>query len=241
MWPYQQLKTQPMFTDISKDYILFIDIETVSQYADYHLLPEEQKKFWDYKSASLFRNDSEAIPEKTYERAAIYAEFGKIICISSGYIRAGKLNMRSFVHQDERELLLEFSEALSRIESSGTKWALCAHNGKEFDFPYIARRMMIQGVRLPSMLDARGKKPWEISNIDTMELWKFGDMKQFVSLNLLASVFNIPSPKDDIDGSMVGKVYYQDQDIGRIQQYCEKDVLTLCRVYLKLAGEPDIC
>lgn len=222
------------------EHILFIDIETVPQYSDYQMLPDDQKAFWNTKSASLNRNDPAILPEQTYERAAIYAEFGKIVCISSGYIRNGKLIIKSFFGHDEKVLLVDFAEMLQRIESSGKRWVLCAHNGKEFDFPYIARRMLIQRVLIPSLLDTRGKKPWEIANIDTMELWRFGDLKQFVSLALLASVFGIPSPKEDIDGSMVAQVYYEENNLERIKQYCEKDVLTLCRVYLRLIGEADI-
>ena len=117
------------------------------------------------------------------------------------------------------------------------KYVLCAHNGKEFDFPYIARRMLIHGITLPEKLNLFGKKPWEIPHLDTMELWKFGDFKHFTSLKLLAKIFGIPSPKDDIDGSQVRDVYYNEADLERIIQYCEKDTITVAQLVLKMRGE----
>jgi DNA polymerase elongation subunit (family B) len=124
--------------------------------------------------------------------------------------------------------------------SSKKDLSLCAHNGKEFDFPYLSRRMMVNGISLPAVLDNAGKKPWEVKFVDTLELWKFGDYKHYTSLELLAYLFGIPTPKDDIDGSMVAGIYYQEKDLPRIARYCEKDVLTIIRLLLKFAGQDTI-
>lgn len=229
-----------MLNEIKKENILFIDVETVPQYKSYNALPESKKKFWDHK-ASLLSKTEEQTPENLYERAGIYSEFGKVVCISCGYIKTmeenSQLFIKSFSGHDERSVLTGFSEMISKLSPS---WFLCAHNGKEFDFPYLCRRMIINGLPIPAMLDLAGKKPWEVKHLDTMELWKFGDYKNFVSLDLLADVFNIPSPKDDIDGSMVSKVYYEENNLERIVEYCAKDVVTLTQILLRFKGEPSI-
>lgn len=177
-------------------------------------------------------------PAEMYENAGIFAEFGKIVCISVGYFaRERELRIKSFYGDDEKELLNNFCGLLNQYFYS-REHVLCAHNGKEFDFPYIARRMLVNGIRLPLILNTAGKKPWEVKHLDTMELWKFGDYKSFVSLNLLAAVFDIPTPKDDIDGSQVGEVYWKMHDLERIVQYCQKDVLTVAQIFLKYRNEP---
>ena len=223
--------------------ILFLDIETVSQYATFDEVPEEWKDLWKYKAEILLRDKQPLTPDDIYGRAAIYAEFGKIICISCGVLSgsgtAKKLTLKSFSGDDERELLTQFNEMLRKWSSDGQKF-LCAHNGKEFDFPYLCRRMLIHGMTIPSMLNLAGKKPWEIPHIDTMELWKFGEYKSFVSLNLLAHALGIPTPKDDIDGSQVGEIYWTQRDLPRIVTYCQKDVATVAQVYLRMNGEPPI-
>lgn len=208
--------------------ILFIDIETVSIQPDYESLSDRWKKLWD-KKASHLKSDDQAGPESLYERAGIYAEFGKIICISAGYLNGSEFRIKSFYGEDEKLLLEDFARLLTRHFSS-QEHMLCAHNGKEFDFPYIARRMIINGIELPFMLQIAGKKPWEIKHLDTMELWKFGDYKNYTSLELLTAVFDIPTPKDDIDGSMVGKIYWQEHDLERIRHYCQKDVLAVAQL-----------
>lgn len=229
-----------MLNDIKKENVLFIDVETVPQYKSYEAVPENKRKFWDHK-ASLLSKSEEQTPELLYERAGIYSEFGKVICISCGYIKdlngIPQLYIKSFSGHDERSVLTSFSDMISKLSPS---WYLCAHNGKEFDFPYLCRRMIINGLPIPAMLDLAGKKPWEVKHLDTMELWKFGDYKSFVSLDLLADIFNIPSPKDDIDGSMVRKVYYEENNLERIVEYCTKDVVTLTQVLLRFKGEPSI-
>jgi predicted PolB exonuclease-like 3'-5' exonuclease len=221
--------------------ILFLDIETVSQYPTFDEVPDDWKSLWRNKAEVLLRDRQPLTPEEIYGRAAIYAEFGKIICISCGVLSGRgtekKLMLKSFHGDDERLLLNEFSEMLRKWSADGQKF-LCAHNGKEFDFPYLCRRMLIHSMTIPGMLHLSGKKPWEIPHIDTMELWKFGEYKSFVSLNLLAHTLGIPTPKDDIDGSQVGEVYWTRRDLPRIVTYCQKDVVTVAQVYLRMTGEP---
>ena len=117
---------------------------------------------------------------------------------------------------------------------------LCAHNGKEFDFPFLARRILVNELPLPAILDSAGKKPWETQYLDTMELWKFGDYKHYTSLELLAALFGIPTPKDDINGADIHRVYWEDHDLERIRIYCQKDVLTIARLFLKFQQQPGI-
>ena len=214
--------------------VLFLDIETVPQYATYDELPERLKEFWDHKSKKIKVNETDT-PEIVYERAGIYSEFGKIICISVGFIHDNKLRIKSFAGDDEAQLLREFAAMLeNNFNKPGT--LLCAHNGKEFDFPYIARRMLIHGIRLPFLLDIAGKKPWEVPYLDTMELWKFGDYKNYTSLALLTAIFDIPSPKDDINGSQVGEYYWVRKELPRIVIYCQKDVVAIAQLLLRYKG-----
>lgn len=226
---------------VSLQNILFLDIETVSQYPDYERLPDSWKDLWSKKAEILLRNREDQTAESIYERSSIYAEFGKIICISCGILTGSGSNKRllvkSFSGDDERVLLAAFCDMLTRWSADQQKY-LCAHNGKEFDFPYLCRRMVILDVCIPSLLSISGKKPWEVAHLDTMEMWKFGDYKSYTSLNLLAHVLGIPTPKDDIDGSMVGQVYWKGNDLPRIVTYCQKDVITLTQVYLRMIREP---
>lgn len=221
--------------------VVFMDIETVSAAKNYSDLSDSWKVLWDKKAGVLSKNNE--LPEEMYERAGIYAEFGKIICIGVGILRefgeGYKLRIKSFQGTDEKTVLSDFAGLLNS-HFHGNQFALCAHNGKEFDFPYTARRMLVNGIKLPMMLDIAGKKPWEVAHLDTMELWKFGDYKNFTSLNLLANLFEIPTPKDDIDGSKVGHVFWHDNDLERIARYCRKDVITLVRVLLKFRGNLDL-
>jgi 3'-5' exonuclease len=221
--------------------ILFLDIETVSQYASFEGLPKEWKDLWSKKAESLLRNKENQTAETVYERAGIYAEFGKIICISCGILQMNgsqkKLLLKSFSGEDEKEILSSFCDMLSKWAAEGNKY-LCAHNGKEFDFPFLCRRMVVNNVCVPAVLTISGKKPWEVNHLDTMELWKFGDFKSYTSLNLLAHTLGIATPKDDIDGSMVGNIYWNSQDLPRIVHYCQKDVITVAQIYLRLNREP---
>ncbi len=220
--------------------VLFLDIETVPQYPNYNAVPEEWQQLWDAKANILLKTREEETPEAIYGRAGIYAEFGKIVCISCGVLQGvennRKLIVKSFANDNEAQLLLSFCEMLTKWSSNETKY-LCAHNGKEFDFPYLCRRLIINEQTIPPVLNIAGKKPWEVTHIDTMELWKFGDFKNFTSLNLLAHCLGIPTPKDDIDGSMVAKVYYEEKNLERIATYCQKDVITLTQIFLRLSGE----
>ncbi len=214
--------------------IMVIDIETVPQYSDHEQMPDNLKKLWDLKTANLRKEET---AENFYERAGIWAEFGKIICISVGIFTGLYdigLRIKSFASHDEKELLEGFAKLLNQ---QSPNLILCAHNGKEFDFPYICRRMLIHGMKFPPQLQITGKKPWEINHLDTMELWKFGDYKNFTSLNLLTTIFDIPTPKDDIDGSMVGSVYWKDNQLDRICTYCQKDVVATAQLLRRYRGE----
>lgn len=220
--------------------ILFLDIETIPQYPSFDSCPEPVKLLWSRKADNLRKAENETASD-IYNRAGIYAEFGQIICISTGFLyKDGNevhLKIKSFYGKDEKELLTSFAQLLNDSFSTQQN-KLCAHNGKEFDFPYIARRMIINNINLPLILDIAGKKPWEIGHLDTMELWKFGDFKSYTPLNLLAHALGVPSPKDDIDGSMVWSVYWNDDDLNRITKYCEKDVEALVNVFLRMKGKP---
>ena len=223
-----------MIHKIPLDKILFLDIETVPLASNWQELSETDQILWDKKTR--FQRKEEITGEEFYSRAGIMAEFGKIICISVGMTEKNEtLKIKSFNGDDEKQLLIEFGEIFNSPRLHDV--ILCAHNGKEFDFPWIARRFLINGMMPPLPFQLFGKKPWEIPHIDTMELWKFGDYKSFVSLELLAHVFGIPTPKDDIDGSMVAEVYYKDKDLFRIVLYCEKDVLTLANVFRRMRQE----
>lgn len=225
-----------MLYQLNLSRVLFLDIETVPQFNVYHKLDERAKRLWD-KKAGHIKTDEAATAESLYNRAGIYAEFGKIIVISVGYFNGTEFRIKSFYGDDEKILLDEFAQLLQRHYNQADDM-LCAHNGKEFDFPYIARRMLINGIVLPNILQMAGKKPWEIKHLDTMELWKFGDYKSYTSLELLTYLFDIPTPKDDIDGSMVGKVYWEDHDIERIKNYCQKDVLAIAQLMRRYMNEP---
>lgn len=229
-----------MLDNLKIEDVLFLDIETVPQYADYEMLSPDFKMLWDKKAGFICKPDE--TPASVYKRASIYAEFGKIVCISIGMLYPDKelmgwnIRLKSFFNDDESIILKEFVELLQTMALK-KEVVLCAHNGKEFDFPYISRRMLINGIKLPKILDIAGKKPWEVCHIDTLELWRFGDYKHYTSLNLLTAVFGIPTPKDDIDGSMVADVYYKEKDLKRIVKYCEKDVLAVAQLLLRYKGE----
>ena len=224
-----------MLENINIEDILFIDIETVPCYESYLEMPEEFRHLWDNKAKQISKIESET-PEGIFQRAGIYAEFGKIICISVGIVKDNSARIKSFSGHDESFILMDFAEMLNKNFSSPGK-QLCAHNGKEFDYPYICRRMVINGIKTPTILDLAGKKPWEVQLLDTMELWKFGDYKSYTSLVLLAAVFSIPSPKDDINGSDVARVYYEENNLERIVEYCCKDVVTIIQIFLKFQGK----
>lgn len=222
--------------------LLFVDIETVSSTATYEDLSPAMQKHWDRKASILSRGE-EIAPEQMYvDKAAIYAEFGKIITIGLGYLHfresgsLPELRLTVLASDDERELLQTFADMLQKMKHPGL--TLCGHNAKEFDFPYLSRRMLVCGIPLPDVLDTGGKKPWEVMHIDTMELWKFGDYKSYTPLDLLASLFEVPTSKEGIDGSQVGAAYYQEQALDKIAKYCLEDVRVTAQVYLRLKGLP---
>ena len=226
-----------MLHKLNLDDILFLDIETVPLHQQYSELSAEAQMLWEEKTR--YQRKEEFSAEEFYDRAGIWAEFGKIVCISVGYF--------SFRHQqrtfrftsftgEEKNLLEDFSRLVNEHFSRPNK-LFCAHNGKEFDFPYISRRMIINGIEIPQKLQLFGKKPWEIPHLDTMEMWKFGDYKHYTSLILLAHILGIPSPKDDIDGSEVRNVFYNEGDIDRIATYCEKDTITVAQILLRFRND----
>lgn len=218
--------------------ILFLDIETVPQEKDWTAVSELTKELFDQKTA--YQRKEEISAEEFYERAGIWAEFGKIICISVGYFafqnKEKQFRVKSFFGDDEKEILIDFKKLLDE-HFHKNEHVLCAHNGKEFDFPFIARRMIIHQIPLPKKLNLFGKKPWEIPHLDTMELWKFGDYKHYSSLKLLTHILGIPSPKDDINGSEVAMVYYQEKNLERIVRYCEKDTVAIAQLMLRFNNE----
>lgn len=226
-----------MLENIDLHKILVLDIETVPQYSSFEEVPGEYQTLWEYKTR-YHRKDGESASE-FYSRGGIWAEFGKIVCISAGIFTTANtvlsLRVKSFFGDNESTILESFSSALLKLPEN---LILCAHNGKEFDFPYLCRRMLINCHQIPAQLNIHGKKPWEVNHVDTMDLWKFGDYKNYTSLNLLAAVFNIPSPKDDIDGSEVHKVYWKEKNLERIKIYCEKDVITTSQLLLRFKSLP---
>jgi len=226
--------------------ILFLDIETVSQYPTFSELSEPMQPLWAKKAtriAKLEGHDDEMHAEFSYsDKAGIFSEFAKIVCITVGYLSKEKgedfkLKIKTFASHDEATLLTNFCELLDRFFDNPEQYFLCGHNIKEFDIPFICRRLVIHGMHLPRLLNISGKKPWQIGHLlDTMELWRFGDYKNYTSLALLAATLGIPSPKDDIDGSQVGPVYWIEDDLDRIVTYCEKDVITVVQVAMKFAA-----
>ncbi|MBT3383826.1 MAG: 3'-5' exonuclease [Prolixibacteraceae bacterium] len=229
-----------MLEYLNIDEVLFIDIETVPIAPEYKELTEKWRQLWEHKMQFNIGNGETA--DDLYERAGIYAEFGKIICISAGYVtqKQGEqfFRVKSFYDDDEKKLISIFFNAWDKFSRAG-KRRLCAHNGQEFDYPYIARRALVNKLTLPKIFDIAGSKPWEVKEqlIDTLQLWKFGDYKHYTSLSLLCELFNIPTPKDDIDGSQVAKIYWEENDLDRIIRYCEKDTLAVANLILRYKGK----
>lgn len=214
--------------------ILFLDIETVPQVAHYEALSPKEQKLFERKTR--YQRKEAISPEDFYERSGIWAEFGKVICISTGYFKdaaSREYRLKSFYAKDEKVLLSEFKSFVEAKFNSKSS-LFCAHNGKEFDFPYLARRMLINQIELPDILNLFGKKPWEVRHLDTLEMWKFGDYKHYTSLELLTHIMGVPSPKDaGISGAEVAHVYYDEHDIRKIVKYCEDDTIAVTRLYLR--------
>jgi len=224
--------------DLSK--ILFLDIETVPAVPSFDALDEQSAKLFADKTHFEQERSGKTAEEIYGERGGILAEFGKIVCIGVGALkREGSghaLRVTSFHGDDERDVLQRFTDLLNKSYHTDEHW-LCGHNGKEFDFPWIARRCIVHGIKLPRLLDVGGLKPWELGFLDTMNMWSFGDRKNFTSLALLTHTLGIPTPKDDISGADVARVYYADKDVERIAAYCKKDVVATAQLYLRLKGE----
>lgn len=228
-----------MLDKINLQNILFLDIETVPEVELFADLSDEKQELYALKTQ--YQRKDEINVEDFYHRAGIWAEFGKIICISVGYFveneGAEQFRITSFSSDNETIILADFKKLLDK-HFNQNKHLLCAHNGKEFDFPYIARRMIINRIDLPKKLDLFGKKPWEVPHLDTLELWKFGDYKHYTSLKLLTSILGIPSPKQDIDGSEVANVYYKEKNLPRIVEYCERDTVAVAQLVLRFLNKP---
>lgn len=226
---------------VQLDQLFMIDIETVSGVEHFHLLDEDWQHLWTEKILKQLPIDT--TPEQFYPlRAAILAEFAKVVCISFGYFKMEgnerKLRIKSLCSDNEKLLLDDFSQTLTHLHTKNKKWIFTGHNIKEFDLPFLCRRMLVNDIVIPAYIDFQSMKPWETPVIDTLHLWRFGDYKHYTSLKLLSAVLGIPSPKDDIDGSMVGKVFYEEKNLNRISTYCEKDVITVANIMLRFKGQP---
>ena len=216
--------------------LLLIDIETVPQHPTFDLLNDDWKKLWEEKtqrSLPDFTTAAEFYPQ----RAGVMAEFAKIVCISIGYFakqeRKLQLRLKSFFDDDEKKLLQDFIATINIMEAKNNKWSFAGHNIKEFDIPFICRRLLINGLPIPVYLDFQNMKPWDTNTVDTFQYWRFGDYKNYTSLKLLAAALGVPSPKDDIDGSMVATVYWEEKNLHRIATYCQKDVVTTGNIILR--------
>ncbi len=232
-----------MFSIQTLENILFLDIETVSCVPNFEELDERLQLHWQKKALRLVKDGEPLDFDKIFkDKAGIYAEFGKIVCISCGYLRFSEsgipsITLKSYSGEDEAVILSAFGDMLNKFMSKD-KRNLCAHNGKEFDFPYLGRRYVINGMPVPYALRTQGKKPWETNFLDSMELWKFGDYKSYTSLDLLAAILDVPSPKDEIDGSQVSGVFWEEKDVEKITRYCEKDVKTTAQILLRMSQLP---
>lgn len=221
--------------------VLFIDIETVSQGRNYSDLDDRWKGLFEKKIKFYLEKEPEKSLDQLYqEKAAIYAEFGKIVCIGLGFFHKEQLRIKT-IAGDEEEVLNEFFTLISQHFNNPDRHIICGHNIREFDIPYICRRATIHALQLPSILNISNRKPWEVKFlVDTLEMWKFGDMKNFISLDLLAASLGLDGSKGDMDGSQVGRVYYEDHDMKRIASYCAQDVWVTCNVYLRMNLKPPI-
>ena len=231
-----------MNTKTKKNQKLILDIETVAQSPAYRLLPDDIKNLWDKKACHIRLTANGGIVDNDtfYERkAGIYAEFAKVICISTLHIysKGGKeyTEKRSFASKDENDLLSNFADFLNLNFEALSSIKIIGHNIREFDIPFLARRMIVNGVNLPKVLSISGKKPWQVEFLeDTMSLWKFGDFKNYTSLNLLAKILNVPSPKEALEGCKIHNAFWLYNDLDAIKAYCELDVLTTAMIYYKL-------
>jgi hypothetical protein len=234
-----------MLPHIELNDLVFIDIETVPQYSSYSKLSVTMKELWEAKHATLHNTNNESAEETYLKRSGVFAEFAKIICISIGVFRFDKaqgkriLRLKSFYGDDEKLLLQEFASLIKKSFDNSERFHFCGHNIREFDIPFICRRMLINRIEFPEILDRSGKRPWQTEDIDTLQLWKFGDYKHYTSLKLLAEILNIPTPKDQIEGKDVCRVYWEQNNLPQIVDYCQKDVVTVARLLLRFKGEKE--
>lgn len=226
---------------IKPENLLLIDIETVPLYNNYQQLNEKLQRLWDKKSLTLDKDNLNTAATFS-EKAGIYAEFGKIVCIGLGYfVKSNErfsLKVKTLAGHDEKKLLEDFRQVCNKFFKHPEK-QFCGHNIREFDIPYICRRSFINQIQLPEILmDLQNKKPWENPMLDTLQFWKFGEYKNFTSVDLLSTILEIESPKDDIDGSEVAGVYWKENDLDRIVRYCNKDVVTVAQILMRLNALP---
>lgn len=236
-----------MLDEVNLEKVMVLDIETAPIVSQFEELSHTMQKLWTEKAKRIQRPDENYTASELFQKAGIFSEFGRVVCISSAVFKKTmdssepnryQLRIKSFYGENEEAILKNFNYLLTN-HFDARKHYLCAHNGREFDFPYLARRSLINGLSLPSMLDISGKKPWETNHLlDTMQLWKFGDYKHFTSLPLLSAIFGIPTPKDDLDGAEVGRVFYEEGDLDRIAEYCQKDVVATSRLLMCFKGFP---
>ena len=230
-----------MIVKMPLENFLIIDIETVSEQKNFESLQEDWQKLWEDK---VHHSLPENITAGEYypQRAGVMAEFSKVICISMAYFKKEGnqylLRVKSVAGHDEKELLQNFVATINQMEAIHNRWSFTGHNIKEFDIPFLCRRLLINGLPIPLYLDFQNMKPWETNMVDTFQYWRFGDYKNYTSLKLLAAALNVPSPKDDIDGSMVGDVYWKENNLERIVIYCQKDVATVANIILRFKGLP---
>lgn len=220
--------------------LIFIDIETVSSGKTFEDLPEEWKALWEKKFSKSLPDDT-SIELYYQQRAALYAEFSRIVCISFGYYNGYRheqtLRIKSLCGDNEKELLTDFRDIISGFEKHHKNWIFAGHNIKDFDLPFLSRRLIINSLMLPRSMDFYNLKPWEYHVVDTMNIWRFGDFRHFTSLELMAVSLGIPSPKSDIDGSQVAEIFWQ-KDFSRIVEYCQRDVLTVANIIRRLNNQP---
>ncbi len=230
-----------MIVKMPLENFLIIDIETVSEQKDFDTLHTDWKKLWEEKVRHILPEDITA-GEYYPQRAGVMAEFAKVVCISMAYFKKEstgyQLRVKSFAGHNEKELLQQFVQTVGQMEAIHNRWSFTGHNIKEFDIPFLCRRLLINSLAIPAYLDFQNMKPWETNMVDTFQYWRFGDYKNYTSLKLLAGALNVPSPKDDIDGSMVGGVYWQENDVERIATYCQKDVVTVANIILRFKNLP---
>ena len=234
-----------MLSHINIYNLIYIDIETVPQKSSFQQLSETMQSLWAIKHSTL-KIENETAEEGYLKRAGVYSEFAKVICISIGFFRFDKDRLRNQFRvktisgDDEKELLENFLTTIAKSFSEPERFHFCGHNIREFDLPFICRRLLVQGLGLPEILDLSGKRPWEVQDIDTFQLWKFGDFKNYTSLRLLSEILGIPSPKEDIEGKDVCRVYWEEHGLPRIVEYCQRDVVTVARLLLRFKGEKSI-